>query len=57
MILGGAGGYFRMGRFLKLPRTNPTSVLISLAHAMGLEDVQDFGAADLAASGPLAGLT
>jgi len=57
MILGGAGGYFRMGRFLKLPRTNPTSVLISLAHAMGLEDVQDFGKAELAASGPLAGLT
>jgi hypothetical protein len=56
IILGGTGGYFKMGRWLQLPRTNPTSVLISLANAMGVS-VSTFGEQGLAASAPLAGLT
>jgi hypothetical protein len=56
IILGGTGGYFKMGRWLQLPRTNPTSVLISLANAMGV-NVPTFGEPGLAASSPLAGLT
>ena len=55
-ILGGTGGYFKTGRWLQLPRTNPTSVLISLANAMGVS-VSTFGEMGLAASAPLAGLT
>lgn len=57
LILGGSGGHFRMGRFLKLPRTSPTRVLISLAHCMGLTDVEEFGNDALQDSGPLSGLT
>jgi len=56
IILGGTGGYFKMGRWLQLPATNPTAVLISLANAMGVS-VSTFGEAGLAASAPLAGLT
>jgi hypothetical protein len=56
IILGGTGGYFKMGRWLQLPRTNPTSVLISLANAMGV-NVPTFGETGLASSSPLAGLT
>ena len=56
IILGGTGGYFKMGRWLQLPKTNPTSVLISLANAMGV-NVPTFGESGLAASSPLAGLT
>jgi hypothetical protein len=56
LILGGTGGYFRMGRFLKLPRSSPTQVLVSLAHSMGLEDLEEFGKAELLATGPLPGL-
>jgi hypothetical protein len=42
VLLGGAGGYFTMGRWLQLPATNPTKVLISIANAMGV-DVPSFG--------------
>ncbi len=56
IILGGTGGYFNMGRWLQLPKTNPTSVLISLANAMGVS-VSTFGETGLAASAPLSGLT
>jgi hypothetical protein len=55
LILGGTGGYFNMGRWLQLPKTNPTSVLISLANAMGV-NVSTFGETGLAASAPLSGL-
>jgi hypothetical protein len=47
VILGGTGGYFKMGQNLSLPQTNPTQVLISIAHAMGAA-VTSFG------SGPYA---
>ena len=56
VILGGTGGYFKMGRWLQLASTNPTKVLISLANAMGV-NVPTFGEPALAATGPLAGLT
>jgi hypothetical protein len=56
VILGGTGGYFKMGRWLQLPSTNPTKVLISLANAMGV-NVTTFGEPALQATGPLAGLT
>jgi hypothetical protein len=55
VILGGTGGYFRMGRWLQMPRTNPTRVLISLANAMGV-DVPSFGEPGLSDTSPLAGL-
>jgi hypothetical protein len=42
VLLGGTGGYFQMGRWLQLPATNPTKVLISIANAMGV-DVPSFG--------------
>jgi hypothetical protein len=56
VILGGTGGHFKMGRWLQLPRTNPTQVLISLANAMGV-NVSSFGESGLTATSPLAGLT
>ena len=56
ILLGGAGGYFKMGRYLQLPTTNPTQVLISIANAMGV-DVPTFGEAPLAANKPLSALT
>lgn len=56
VILGGTGGYFGMGRWLQMPRTNPTQVLISLANAMGV-DVPSFGEQGLSATSPLSGLT
>ena len=56
IIFGGTGGHFNMGRFLKMDRTNPTNVLISLAQSMGLEDVNRFGVGGYEATGPLDGL-
>ncbi len=56
ILLGGAGGYFKMGRYLQLPATNPTKVLISIANAMGV-DVPAFGKDIFKDTAPLAGLT
>jgi Protein of unknown function (DUF1552) len=56
LIMGGTGGYFDMGRWLQLPRTNPTQVLISLANAMGVE-VDSFGQDLYGDTSPLAGLS
>jgi hypothetical protein len=56
VILGGTGGYFGMGRWLQMPKTNPTQVLISLANAMGV-DVPSFGEKGLLATSPLSGLS
>ena len=56
VILGGTGGYFKMGRYLQLPATNPTKVLISIANAMGV-DVPTFGKDIFKDTSPLAGLT
>lgn len=56
VILGGTGGYLEMGRWLQLPATSPTKVLISIANAMGV-NVTSFGAGFHADTSPLAGLT
>ena len=56
IILGGSGGYFKMGQYLQLPATNPTQVLISIANAMGVS-VPSFGKDIFKATAPLAGLT
>jgi hypothetical protein len=56
VLLGGAGGYFQMGRFLQLPKTSPTKVLVSIANAMGV-DVPSFGKDALASNEPLSGLS
>ena len=56
VILGGTGGYFKMGRYLQLPATNPTKVLISIANAMGV-NVPSFGKDIFKDTAPLAGLT
>jgi hypothetical protein len=56
VILGGTGGYFKMGRWLQLPATSPTKVLISIANAMGV-NVPSFGSEAFADTSPLAGLT
>jgi hypothetical protein len=56
VILGGTGGHFAMGRWLQLPATNPTRVLISLAHSMGVE-LQGFGEEIYQDSSPLSALT
>jgi Protein of unknown function (DUF1552) len=56
VILGGCGGYFKMGRNLSLPGTSPTKVLISLATSLGV-DVPSFGSGAMKDTSPLAGLT
>jgi hypothetical protein len=56
VILGGTGGYFKMGRVLSLPKTSPTKVLISIANAMGV-DLPSLGSGALKDTAPLAGLT
>jgi hypothetical protein len=55
VLLGGAGGYFQMGRYLQLPTTSPTQVLIAIANAMGV-DVPTFGKNEFTATSGLAGL-
>jgi len=56
VILGGTGGYFKMGRWLQLGKTSPTKVLISLANAMGVS-VSSFGSGSYVDTSPLSGLT
>jgi hypothetical protein len=56
VILGGTGGYFKMGRFLQLRSTNPTKVLNSPANSMGVE-VPTFGKDAWVDTLPLTGLT
>ena len=56
IILGGTGGYFKMGRWLQLSATNPTKVLISIANAMGL-NLSSFGETSFQDTSPLTTLT
>jgi hypothetical protein len=55
MILGGTGGYFKMGQILSLPKTSPTEVLISLANSMGVQ-VPTFGTGAYVATSPMSGI-
>jgi hypothetical protein len=56
VILGGTGGYFKTGQVLALPKTSPTKVLISIAHAMGVA-VPTFGSGAFVDNSPMAGIT
>lgn len=56
VLLGGAGGHFQMGRYLQLPATSPTKVLIAIANAMGV-DVASFGEEEFTETAALAGLS
>jgi hypothetical protein len=56
ILLGGAGGYFKMGRYLQLPTTNPTQVLVSIANALGVNPTS-FGKDAYAATTGLSALT
>jgi hypothetical protein len=58
VLAGGAGGKIRPGRLLdytKTPQDN-NKMLVSIAHAMGADDLTSFGDAS-GATGPLSGLT
>jgi hypothetical protein len=55
VILGGTGGYFKMGQVLALPKTSPTQVLISIANAMGV-DLKTFGSGAFMDVTPLPGI-
>jgi hypothetical protein len=55
-LLAGGGGLFETGRFLQYASGQPhNNLLLSICHAMGLEDVQSFGIPGLC-TGPLPGL-
>jgi hypothetical protein len=56
VLLGGAGGRIQMGRFLQYDVVQHNRLLVSLCHAMGMEEQQSFGDTDVG-SGGLAGLT
>ena len=56
LILGGTGGTFKTGQVMKLPKTSPTKLLISIAHAMGV-DVKTHGSGAYLDTSPLAGIT
>ena len=56
LLAGGAGGKIRLGRFLQFKDQNHNNMLISLLHAMGFDDVTQFGYPELC-TGPLPGLT
>ncbi len=56
VLVGNAGGYFQTGRMLQFPGRAHNDLLLSIAHASGLEDVASFGARNHC-TGPLPGLT
>jgi hypothetical protein len=43
VMAGGAGGQFRMGRFLQYPSIAHNNMLVSIANAFGFTDVKTFG--------------
>jgi hypothetical protein len=57
VLLGGAGGYFKMGRYLQLAPTSPTQVLFSIAQAMGVDALTTFGELEFTATKGLSTLT
>jgi uncharacterized protein DUF1552 len=56
MLAGGAGGYFKTGRFLQYPDLPHNNLLVSICNAMGFSDVTTFGIPGVC-TGPLPGLT
>lgn len=55
LLAGSAGGYFRTGRYMQYANKSHNDLLLSLCHAMGVED-ETFGDPSFC-SGPLSGLT
>jgi hypothetical protein len=55
MLAGGAGGYFKTGRFLQYPDVPHNNLLVSICNAMGFSDVTTFGIPGVC-TGPLPGL-
>jgi hypothetical protein len=55
LLAGGAGGKLRLGRYLQCKDQPHNNLLLSICHAMGLDDVKSFGIPALC-TGPLAGL-
>jgi hypothetical protein len=55
LLAGGAGGRIRTGRCLRLPDRPHNDLLVSVCHAMGLDDVTTFGIPGVC-TGPLPGL-
>ncbi|WP_438007918.1 DUF1552 domain-containing protein [Sorangium sp. So ce321] len=43
VLAGGAGGYFKMGRYMKYADLPHNNLLVSVCNAMGLDDVTTFG--------------
>lgn len=57
VVAGRAGGYLKPGRFLQFPKdTQHHRLLVSMCHAMGLEETTKYGKLDQG-NGPLLGLT
>jgi hypothetical protein len=56
MLAGGAGGYFKTGRFLQYPDVPHNNLLVSVCNAMGFSDVTTFGIPGVC-TGALPGLT
>ena len=56
VLLGGTGGYFKMGQVLSLDKTSPTKVLISIANSMGVT-LPSLGSGGLKDTAPLSGIT
>jgi hypothetical protein len=55
LLAGGAGSKLRLGRFLANKDQPHNNLLLTICHAMGLDDVKSFGIPALC-TGPLAGL-
>jgi len=56
VLLGGASGALDMGRYLQFDNVRHNRLLVSLCHAMGMDEQETFGNTD-GGSGGLAGLT
>jgi hypothetical protein len=56
LLAGGAGGSLRMGRSLQFKDQPHNNLLLSICHAMGLNDLTSFGIPKLC-TGPLSGLS
>jgi hypothetical protein len=55
LLAGGAGGYFKLGRFVQFKDRPHNDLLVSVCNAMGFDDVRTFGIPGVC-TGPLTGL-
>jgi hypothetical protein len=56
VIAGSGGGYFRTGRYLQYDGEPHNKLFVSICHALGMEDVSEFGHAQYG-TGPLTNMT